>query len=175
MQLREPIEHLAPAWPRDAVGVLQVQHRVLAAAKLHALVNAGQEPVSPEPRVKRLINPVLGNEDNKGRKIFVRAAESIAEPGAHAGAAGELGAGLEKRDGRVVVDRFGVHRSDETQLVHHLCCPGQQLAYPRAALAVLPEFEKGTGHRQRRLKTRHAGEPLSHAHLGGKVFAVALV
>ena len=49
---------------------------------------------------------------NAGR-FFVLAAQAVDEPRAHARPAGELRSGLEERDGRIVIDRFGVHRLDE--------------------------------------------------------------
>ena len=59
------------------------------------------------------------------------------------GPAGKLSPGLEKRDGRVVVDRLGVHRADEAKLVGDLRRERQQLGQGRAALAVASERETG--------------------------------
>jgi hypothetical protein len=52
-----------------------------------------------------------------------------------------LKAGLEKRDRRVVIDRVGVHRLDDGQIIYNLRRVRQQLADPRARLSVLFEFE----------------------------------
>ena len=53
---------------------------------------------------------------NAGR-FSLSAPEPVAEPGADARPAGELRAGLEEGDRRVVVDRLGVHRADEAEVV----------------------------------------------------------
>ena len=49
------------------------------------------------------------------------------------------GPGLKERDRRVVVDRLGVHRLDEAEIVGDRRRVRQQLADPGAALAVLRE------------------------------------
>ena len=51
----------------------------------------------------------------------------------------------------------------------------QELAEPRARLAVLGEFEHRAGERDRRLLGRHAGEPLAAADVVGQLLAVLLV
>ena len=51
----------------------------------------------------------------------------------------------------------------------------QQLADPRAALAVLRELEDRAGERNRRLVGRHAGQPLAAADRVGQLLAVLLV
>ena len=78
------------------------------------------------------------------------------------GRPGELGAGLEERDGRVVIDRLGVHRLDEAEFVDDARGVRQQLADPGPALAVLGEAEPARRDREARLPRRHAGEPLAH-------------
>ena len=74
-----------------------------------------------------------------------------------------------------MIDRLGMQRFDEAELVHHPRCPRHQVADPGAALAVLREFENGARHRQRGLVARHAGEALAHAHAFREVLAIALV
>ena len=175
LQFRQPIQHFTAAPGGHAVGVLQEQHRVLATAELHSLMQAGQETVPPKPRVKRLVDAVFGNEDDKRGEIFVRAAEAVTEPRAHARPSGQLRASLKERDRRVVIDGLGVHGLDEAEFVHKLRRPRHQVADPRAALAVLRELEDGAGHGQRGLIARHTGQALAHAHAGGQVLPVVFV
>ena len=124
--------------------VREVEHRVADRAELHALVLGRQEAAAPEPVVRaagrRL--PALRDQHDERRQVLVLAAQAVAEPGADARPAGELGAGLEEGDGRVVVDRLGVHRLDEAEVVGDLRGVRQQLADPRARLAVLGELEE---------------------------------
>ena len=72
---------------------------------------AGQEAAAPQPREERLVGLVaaaLRDHDDERGQVLVLAAQAVAEPGAQARPAGLLAAGLDERDGRVVVDRLGV-------------------------------------------------------------------
>src|SRR4051812_5864397 len=138
-------------------------------------MNARKEAVAPKPRIKWLIDAVLRDQDHKRGEIFICAAEAITEPCAHAGTTSELGAGLEKRNRRIVIDSFGVSRFHETKFIHHFRGPRHQVADPCAALAMLGEFENRAGHWERRLETGHAGQPLAHADALGKILAITLV
>ncbi len=106
---------------RDARGVRQVEDRVALGAKLDALVAAGQEAATPLPRGDRLVLPALseGREDDEAGQVVGLAAQSVGDPGAHAGPAGDLRTGVHEHVGRVVVDRLGGHRSDQADLVDH--------------------------------------------------------
>ena len=154
-------------------GLLQVEHRLLAAAELHALMLRRQEPAAPQPRVERLIDLARRDQDDEGRQVGVVAAQPVMHPRAHARAAGDLRSGLEERDRRIVVDRLGEHRADDAQVVDDLGGVRQQVGDPGAAAAVLREPELRPGERQRRLVARHAGEPLALAHRIGQLLAVA--
>jgi hypothetical protein len=154
---------------------LQEEHGSFAAAELHALVDAGEKAVAPEARVERLVDALLADEHDEPGQVLIDAPEPVTEPRPHARPPGELVAGLEKRDRRVVVDRLGVERFDEAQLVHHLRGPRHQLADGRLAFSVLRELEDRPGERQRRLVARHAGQPLPHANARRQILAVALV
>src|SRR4029078_13150368 len=59
--------------------------------------------------------------------------------------------GLDERDRRVVIDRIGVHRLDDGDVVDDFCRVRQQLADPGACLTVLRELVDRLRHRQRRL------------------------
>jgi hypothetical protein len=75
-------------------------------------------------------------------------------------------AGLEERDARLVVDRLGVHRVDEADLVRHRAGVRQQLGEPHSVLAVgMPrEAEHAGSDRKARLARGHARQPLTIAH-----------
>ena len=60
---------------------------------------AGQKARTPEPGEDGLVGLIaapLADQDDKPRQVLVFAAQAVAEPGAHAGPAGLLRAGLEK-------------------------------------------------------------------------------
>ncbi len=119
---------------REPGGVGEVEHRVADRAELDPLVRGRQEAAAPEPVVERLVVGVAGalrDHDHEGRQVLVLAPQAVRRPGADAGPARELGAGLEEGDGRVVVDRLGVHRLDEAELVGHPRGVRQQLADAR--------------------------------------------
>ena len=75
-------------------------------------VEAYMKASPPEPVVERL-SAASGDHGHKSGKVLVLAAQAVGDPGADTGPPGDLKAGLEKRDGRVVVDRLGEHRLDE--------------------------------------------------------------
>ncbi len=103
------------------------------------------------------------NHHDEGREVFGFAADAVGDPGAHAGPAAEAEAGLRHGDGGIVIDLFGVHRLDEGELVGNFGGVREQLANPRAGVAVLREFEFRWDHRERRLRGGHAGESLAAA------------
>ena len=67
------------------------------------------------------------------------------DPRAHARAARQLAAGLEERDGRIVIDGLGVHAAEDADLVGDVRGVRQQVAEPGAALAVLVEIVHASG------------------------------
>ena len=111
------VEHLPPRRPRAAGRVGEIEHRLLAAAQLHALVARGQEAASPQAVVKRLVGPPAREQDDEGRQVLVLAPQAVGDPRPHARPARELRAGLHERDRRVVVDRLGLHRADQADVV----------------------------------------------------------
>ena len=76
-----------------------------------ALVTAREKTAAPQAREETLAGALLVDRDehHEGGEVFIEPAEPVVAPGAHARAAGLLAAALEKRDGRVMVDRLGVH------------------------------------------------------------------
>ena len=108
---------------------------------MHALILRRQEAVAPQAREQRLVGvdgARLRNQHDERRQILVLAAQAVADPGAHAGPAGLLAAGLDERDGRIVIDGVGV--ASVLMMRDVVDDPGrvrQQFAEPRAGLAVL--------------------------------------
>ena len=101
----------------------QEQHRVALGAQRHALVLAGQEAGAPEAVVERLGLLAAGpgrSHHDEGGQVLVLGAQAVAEPGAEAGPAGELMAGADVGDGRVVVDRLGLDGLDDGDVVDDL-------------------------------------------------------
>ena len=74
-----------------------------------------------------------------------------------------------------MVDRLGVDRANETEVVDHPGRVGQELADPGARIAVPGELEERAGQGQGRLVGRHAGQPLALADGFRQVLAVHLV
>ena len=77
--------------------------------------------------------------DDERRQVLAGGAEAVGQPRAHRRPARLLAAGQEEGDGRGVVDRLGVHRLDEAEVVHDLRGVRQEVADPGAGLAVLLE------------------------------------
>lgn len=173
LELPERVEHVTARIGAQAVGVAEVEHRVLAAAELHALVLRGQEAAPPEPRVERLV-ALAGprQQHDECRQVGVVRPEPVREPGPDRGTAGLLRSRLHERHGGVVIDRLGVHRLDEAQLVGDRADVRQQFADGRAALAVARHREVRSGKRELLLVRRHAGQALPHPDGRRQVLAV---
>ena len=147
-------------------------------AERHAGVLARQIAGRPEPgrdglqllRVRR-----LGHQDDERRQVLVERAQAVGDPGAQAGPAGDLVAGLHEGDGRLVVDGVGVHAADEAHVVDHLGRVRQQLADPHAALAVLGELVLRRRDGKPRLAAGHGRQPLALADRVGQVLVVPCV
>src|SRR4051794_26922003 len=124
---------------------------------------AGQEASAPQTLIERLVvaaRPRWGHDDERGQ-VLVVGAQAVAEPGAEAGAAGDLVAGADVGDGGVVIDRLGVHGLDEAQVVDAAGRPRQQLADPGPAAPVAGEAEFRGSDGEARLPAGHGGEALT--------------
>jgi hypothetical protein len=78
----------------------------------------GRKPLPQKRADERLhVAEALRDQHDEGRQVRVGAAEAVADPRAERRPARLLVAGLEERDARLVVDRVGVHRVHEAQLV----------------------------------------------------------
>jgi hypothetical protein len=175
VQVAQPIEQQAAALARDAGGIVQVQHRVLAAAELDPLVLGRQESTPPQPRVERLVHLPRRDEDDERGQVLVVAAEPVVHPRAHARTPRDLRARLQERDRGIVVDRLRVHRPDNTEVVDDAGGVREEVGDPRAVLPVLAEAEDRSRERDGRLVPRHARQPLPLAHRVGQLLAVARV
>ena len=80
--------------------------------------------------------------------------------------------GLEKGDGGVVVDRFGVHRVDDAHIIGDLTVMRKDITDPLSTLAVLGEGSKTLGHGERLLPGGHSGETLTLANGVGQFGAI---
>ena len=176
VQLCHAIEHSAAFRGIDAGWVRQEQHRVAAAAKLHALIFAGQEARTPKPGVERLIAFLaVGNHDDERGKILVLRAETVAQPRPHARTARLLESCLDEGDRRVMIDRLGVDRLDDGNVVRDARDVRQQFTDPRAGLAVLRELEHRLHDRERALPRGHARDALAVSHGCGQLRLVQLL
>ena len=164
VQLRDSVEHAPARGFVDAGRVGQIQHRIARGAEVHALIFRRQKSAAPQAREQRLVRidgARLRDQHHERRQILVLAAQPIADPRPHAGPSRLLAAGLDERDRRIVIDRLGVGRLDDGDVVDDLGVMRQQLAEPGAGLAVLREVEERLGDRQRRLARGHAGDALA--------------
>ena len=164
VQFGESVEHLAAESAGKALGVAQVEHGILGAAELHALVTRGQEAAAPVVVVQGLVARALHarEEHEVVGEVLVVAAKAVARPCADAGASGNLVAGQELRHGRRMVDLVGVHRLDEAQVVRDLPKVRQPFADGRAGLAAALEAGRA-GLDQLALVRGHGGQALSAA------------
>ena len=92
---------------------------------------------------------------------MVQRSQSVAEPGSQRGATRNLIAGTDIGNGRIVIDRFGVHGADNSQIIDHAGCLGQQLADPGTRMAVSQKLENRRRDGKPRLIRRHCRNPLA--------------
>jgi hypothetical protein len=157
VELLDGVQHRAA---RDLVHpgrIVEVQHRFAAGPEAHALIRRRQETAAPQAREERLVGVDrlrLREEHDEGRQVLVLAAEAVTEPRAHARASRLLEPRLDERNRGIVIDRLGVHRLDDGDVVDDLRRVRQELADPRARLPVLLEREQRLAHRQQRLPHR---------------------
>ena len=74
-----------------------------------------------------------------------------------------LAAGLDERHRRIVIDRLGEHRTDDTDLVRDGSDVGNQLAHLGAGGTVPIEFEDAGCNRKARLSAGHRRQALTFA------------
>ena len=177
IELVETIEGKATALAVHPLGIRQIQHRISFVSEFDPLMLRWQKASSPKPVVQRLIVGPAGSKRRQydvGRQIFVLTSQSIANPRTDARSTGKLGACLAEGDRRVVVDRFGVHRSDLAPVVCKASHLGHEFAEPHAGFAVLCELEHRRSDWKFALTGGHGREPLSLANRFGKILPASV-
>src|SRR3546814_9805957 len=116
--------------------VSQVQNRIVAGHELHPRGYRIKKAIGPELGIHALsVSFSLGDQYTEGRQVLIFTAQAITEPGAHAGAVALLGPGLEKGNGRVMVNGIGMQGADNADVVHYLRRMGEQVADPCPGLS----------------------------------------
>jgi hypothetical protein len=103
--------------------VVDVENGIALAAEAHARVLAGQIAAGPEARGDGLLLLAIGrrgDEHDKGRQVLIHRAQAVRNPRTEAGTARDLVAGLHVSDGGLVIDRLGVQRAHEADVIGHL-------------------------------------------------------
>ena len=77
----------------------------------------GQEATSPIPRKQRLILSMPRGEHDESRQLIVLAAQTVGNPRPHCGASCLLMTRLHQCDPRIMINGFGMHRSDQGKFV----------------------------------------------------------
>ena len=153
-------------------GFERYKHRIAVGTQRHALVLGRQKAGAPQSREEglaaRLRSPTRVQHD-KRRQILVGAADAVRQPGARARTAGQLAAGLNEGDRRIVVDRLGIDRLHDCNVIDDRAGMRQQLAQPGAVFAVLLELEQRRGDGKSLLPGGHCGDPLAVADRVGQV------
>ena len=150
--------------PGHAPGVGEEENRVSGGLEFHSLMPAGKKAVVPVAGRHRL--STSGEENDKGRQILVCAAQSVAEPGAHARPAGEGTSGLQEGDRRVMVDGIGRGATDETDVVCNFRHVLEQDIHVHAGLPMPRELVLGGHHVDGALSACHGGQALISTNLG---------
>ena len=178
VELGEAVEHLAARGAAHAVGVAQVEHGVAGRAERHPGMLRGQEAGRPEAGRDRLHVGarvgVAGVQHDERRQVLVGATEAVGEPGAEGGLARDHVARVREHVRRLVVDRLGVHRPDDRDVIHHLGGVRQDLGHPGARLAMLLEGVGRRRHGEALLAGGHAGDALTVADRRGEVLVEAV-
>src|SRR5437764_71289 len=91
---------------------------------------AGEQTIvgaTPEPGIERLIALfTAGDHDDEGWQVFIVRAQTVSQPGAHAGPARLLKTRLDERNGRVVINCFGIDGFDDANVIDDLANVWQQ-------------------------------------------------
>lgn len=82
-----------------------------------------------------------GAHDDEGGEVIGDVSKAIGDPGSHAGAARDRGAGIHEGVGRVMIDLIGLQGSDDTDVVGDLLEIGQKVGNHLAGLAALFETD----------------------------------
>ncbi len=154
---RQVIEHLPPRRCTDAVRIRQIEHRVPTERNLTPLALT-QKPTAPQLVVKR--PPAAAGDHwvtNPGRSRRCRCPARTRASRADTRPTCELKARLEERSPDRV-DRFGVHRPNEVQVVD-IFSPCEAATADADADHVLLEIEHRRARSGSLLLRRHSGKP----------------
>src|SRR5207247_9105511 len=119
IQTLDGVERILLHFRIDAGRVGKIKDRLAAATKRDALINCGQEAAA-EIGVAAARTFLAGVEDNKTRQVARLATQSISNPGAEAGPAKLLRAGVHENLPRRVIERVRDHRLDNGDVVDDL-------------------------------------------------------
>ena len=128
----------------DAVGVGEVEYGIACAAEGYALVGGGHESASPVGGA--CAGAGAGVEHDEAGEVFGFGAESVGDPGTHAGSAGSWRTGVEEDLGGGVIELVGVYGFDDSEVVDDAAEIGEHLGEFGSGLAMLFEFEGGGHH-----------------------------
>ena len=102
-------------------------------------------------------------QHHKRRKFLVGRTQTIRQPCAETGPPGLLMPRLHECDCRVVVDGFGVDRTDHAHLVDHLGGPRQEFTDLTSTCSSALELKQTRRGRKTGLPAGHGGQPLPHS------------
>ncbi len=109
--------------------------RCPGAVEFNALKLAGQEAGRPLPRRNWLgISSPNAGHHHKAWKLLRFKTEPISDPGAHRRSTTESSAGVHKCVSGIMIDLFGDHRTNHTEVIRHFAMPWQKIADQLAAL-----------------------------------------
>ena len=128
----------------DALGIADVVDGVAFGLELDALEAAGEDAAAPLAGGDGLGAVFAGGgEDDEAGEVLGFGAEAVEEPGAHAGAALDDGAGVHEGVGGVMIDLLRLHGADDAEFVGLFGDVGEEVAYFDAGLAVFLEVGEG--------------------------------
>ena len=97
--------------------------------------------------------------DHIAWEIFIEGSQAIAEPSTQTGSSRHLAAGLNVGNRRIVIDRLGVGRMNDTQFLGNGRSVGKQLTDPEPTVIVFMSSEGILAGRQRKTAFLIGGHP----------------
>ena len=152
---RYTVDHALLAVSVNPARVGEKMDRFGSGAKLHALVDAGQESVSPSAVARRV---GTGIQNDESRQAVAERAQPVRDPRAESWPSESSESGMEEEFAGTMVELVGLHRTDDGQVICSLGQVRQEVGEPRAGLTVLREFVRG---RQRSRALGNKGELLA--------------
>src|SRR5690606_6018716 len=128
------------------------------------LVDAVKKSVRPQLRVNPLSIPSApGKQHAESRQVFVFTPQAVAQPGTHTRTIALLCARLHERQGRIVIDGFGVQRLNKAELISDAGDVRKEFADPRTRSAVSLKIEERSYEGKALLIGSHSGKSLAFA------------